>query len=243
MSNRVASSGVTNVLFSLAEARAGQSHARGRELRLESLAPLASHAHRGTAIRPSVSPSLLSEIQAIVFPAGIVLASFGAKIVYFDIVLHTAAPDTFYLGAGVLAAIVMLLVGGLSRINATADIVAGEVKHRVIIMAASLSFLLLLWLFQLLKVSDRFSGGWFALWYVFSLAFLIAARLRILLWARLLRAESRFCSAPLSTAVPILRRALRTSLPPTIPISSWPGYTATPFRLAAAPKSPAACAS
>ncbi len=188
MSNRIANSGAANVLFSLAEARAGQSLARGKEQRPEALA---SPVQRGTALRPSVSPSLLSEIQAIVFPAGIVFASFAAKIVFFDIVLHTAAPDTFYLGAGVLAAIVMALIGGLSRINATADIVAGEVKHRVIIMAASLSFMLLLWLFQLLKVSDSFSGGWFALWYVFSLAFLIGARLRILLWARLLRAESR----------------------------------------------------
>jgi putative colanic acid biosynthesis UDP-glucose lipid carrier transferase len=142
-------------------------------------------------VMPSVSPELLAETQAIVFPAGITLCAVMAKILYFDIILHSSAPSTFYLGAGALAAIVMWVTGSLSGLNSSGSILAGEIKARIIVLAASISFALLLCLFNLLDLSSSVIWGWFALWYGFSVAFLLAARFGILLWARLLKAETR----------------------------------------------------
>jgi putative colanic acid biosynthesis UDP-glucose lipid carrier transferase len=142
-------------------------------------------------VRAGVRPELLAETQAIVFPAGIALSALAAEIFYFDVILHSSAPGTFYLGAGALAAIVMFLIAGLSDLNSTASIIAGEAKARVILLSASISFALLLCLFNLLNISGSFPWGWFALWYSFSVIFLLAARCGILLWARLLKAERR----------------------------------------------------
>ncbi len=100
-------------------------------------------------------------------------------------------PGSFYLGAGILAALVMSAIGRLADVNSVPAILAGEAKTRPILLCASGSFALLLCLFNLLDVADSFPWGWFALWYAFSVAFLLAARLGILLWARLLKAETR----------------------------------------------------
>ena len=142
-------------------------------------------------IRPGVCPELLGETQAIVFPAGIALSALAAEVFYFDVILHSSAPGSFYLGAGVLAAIVMALIGRFSDLNSIPAIIEGEARTRMILLSASISFALLLCLFNLLRVSGSFPWGWFALWYAFSIGFLLIARLGILLWARLLKAETR----------------------------------------------------
>jgi Undecaprenyl-phosphate glucose phosphotransferase len=141
--------------------------------------------------RPGVNPQLLAEIQAALFPAGTAFCALWAKIFYFDVILHTSVPLSFYIGAGALAAIVIWLTGSLTELHTTGSILTGEVRARVIVLMASVSFMVLLCLFSLLDVSGNVSPGWFALWYAFSLAFLLAAHSGILLWARLLRAETR----------------------------------------------------
>ncbi len=125
----------------------------------------------------------MAETQAVIFPAGITLCALIAKILYFDAILHSSVPSAFYLGAGALAAIVMWLTCSLSDLNSSGSILAGEVKARIIVLSANISFALLLCLFNLLNISGSFLWGWFALWYGFSMAFLLAARLGILLWA------------------------------------------------------------
>ncbi len=147
--------------------------------------------HPAPEVRPGVCPALLAETQAIVFPAGVILSALAAEIFYFDVILHSSAPGSFYLGAGVLAAMTMAMIGSLSNLNSIPSIIAGETKARLILTTVSLSFLLLLGLLYLLKLSDHFSRAWFAIWYAFSVGFLLTARLGILLWARLLRAETR----------------------------------------------------
>ena len=141
--------------------------------------------------RPGVSPSLLSEIQAVTLPLGIAFAALVAKVFYFDLILHLPTPVSFYLGVGILAAIVLSLIASQSVLHSTSAIVSGQLQSRLIIATVSLSFLLVLCLFYLLKVSDHFSRGWLVLWYGLSIAFLLLERFGILLWARLLRAESR----------------------------------------------------
>ena len=169
---------------------------KGAELLALPKRPIAGmHPKAGTfdhpEVRPGVRPELLAETQAIVFPAGITLSALAAEIFYFDVILHSSAPGTFYLGAGALAAIVMFLIAGLSDLNSTASIVAGEAKARIILPSASTKLLAApLPLLSAEYFWISFSRAWFALWYAFSVVFLLAARFGILLWARLLKAET-----------------------------------------------------
>ncbi len=141
--------------------------------------------------RPSISPSLLAEIQAVIFPVSVVLASLGAKVFYFDLLLQSPAPITFYLGIGILGAIITSLIASEFDLHSTTAIVSGQPQWRAILVTISLSFLLLLCLFYLLKISDYVSRGWFTLCYVIAIGFMLLERFGILLWARLLRAENR----------------------------------------------------
>jgi Undecaprenyl-phosphate glucose phosphotransferase len=142
-------------------------------------------------VRPGVSPSLLGEIQAAAFPTVIALAALAAEICYFGLRFDSPEHSSFYLGAAFLAAIVMSFISTLCGLNSVPHIVAGEAKITLILMAASTGFVLLVCLFNLLEISHSVPWGWFALWYVLSVAFLLAVRLGILLWARLLKAETR----------------------------------------------------
>ena len=146
----------------------------------------------GQANRPGIAPSMLSEIQAVTLPLGIAVAALASKVIYLDLIIRsTEAPLSLYLGAGILAAIVLLLVASQSCLLSTSAIVAAQFQALAIVTTVSLSFLLLLCIFYLLKISDQFSRVWLILWYSLSLTFLLLARYSILLWARRLRAESR----------------------------------------------------
>ncbi len=191
MGSTVPGSIATSVSNSLTNGKVGELYALPRRHIAWVHANGATFDHPAPEVRPGICPALLAETEAIVFPAGVILSALAAEIFYFDVILHSSAPGSFYLGAGVLAAIVMALIGSLSDLHSIPSIIAGETKTRLILTTVSLSFLLLLGLLYLLKISDQFSRAWFALWYAFSVAFLLAARFGILLWARLLRAETR----------------------------------------------------
>jgi Undecaprenyl-phosphate glucose phosphotransferase len=141
--------------------------------------------------RQGLSPALISEVQIVILPLGVVLAAIVAKLFYFGLLPRSFAPFSFYIGAGVFAAIVMALISSQTGVHSTLAIVAGKRQLRLIVTTISLSFLIMLGLFYLLKISDQFSRGWLALWYALSIIFLNLERLGILLWARLLRAECR----------------------------------------------------
>jgi Undecaprenyl-phosphate glucose phosphotransferase len=177
--SRRAAKGAVTELYPLPKRLMPQTHAR------------TAFDHPAPQVRPGVCPELLAETQAIVFPAGITLCATAAEIFYFDVILHCSAPGPFYLGAGLLAAIIMALIGRLASLNSVQTIIAGEWKTRVILLSVSICFAAMLCLFNLLQISGSFPWGWFGLWYGFSVVFLLAARLGILLWARLLRAETR----------------------------------------------------
>ena len=141
--------------------------------------------------RPGVSPELLAETQAVLLPAGIIYCALAAEIFYFDIIHHSSAPGSFYLGAGALAALVMAFTGRLANLHSVAAIVAGEARTAEVLLSANISFALLVCLLNLLDISGGFPWGWFALWYAFSMVFVVGGRMGILLWARLLKAETR----------------------------------------------------
>jgi FlaA1/EpsC-like NDP-sugar epimerase len=120
-----------------------------------------------------------------------VLGAIGAKIIYLDLFLHQPLPIAEYFGAGILAGIVASTIARELDLNSSSQIIAGELRARDIFATVGLSFVFLLVLFYLLKVSDHYSRGWLLLWFLLSTAILLAERAGILLWARLLRAEHR----------------------------------------------------
>ena len=151
---------------------------------LKSPSPAVGHEH-------SVSPELLSELHAVALPLGIVLAALAAKLVYLDLFTYSHLPVSVYLGSGLLAGLLFYLITQHSSLNSACHFVTGRSQMRNIVLALSLSFLMVLGLVNLLKISHYFSRLWLCLWFVMSLAILSLERFGFLLWARLLRAEKR----------------------------------------------------
>ncbi len=171
-------------LLNLHEREGGKEPFTGRTMAEE-------EQHKATRQRRSVSPSLLSETQTVALPVGIALAALIAKGVYFDLVFRLPSPASFYFAAGGLTAIAMYLVASQTSLHSVSAIVNGESQSLVLVATVSFSFLLTLCIFFLLKVSDQFSRGWFALWYALSVFFLLLERFSILIWAQRLRAQNR----------------------------------------------------
>lgn len=182
MSTKFPDSPAVGVIFSFPEATVAEYR---KEVLLKRRLP------RRLNVRPGVSPSLLGELQAAVFPLVIALAAFISEALYFGLRFDVSEHSSFYYGAAFLAAIVMSFISTLCELNSAPAIVAGEAKISHILMAVSIGFALLICLFNLLGISHSVPWVWFALWYALSVAFLLAARLGILLWARLLKAETR----------------------------------------------------
>lgn len=146
---------------------------------------------REASQRPGISPSLLSEIQRTIFPASIALAALAGKLVYFDFFFCSSPPISSYFAVGILAAIFMSLISSQFGLHSPTAITAGCPRADLIFAAVSLSMLLLICILYLFKILDQFSRGWFALWYIFAVTFVLLERTAILLWARLLQNQSR----------------------------------------------------
>jgi len=142
-------------------------------------------------LRPTISPSLLAEIHAFLMPLAAILAAFGAKLLYFDLFQRTSDPITFYVGIGLLAAVIIYLAANEFDLHSPSAIVAVKVQIRLILATASAAFLLILCLLYLLKISDSVSRGWFALWYVMTVALMLVERLGMLYWVLILKSENR----------------------------------------------------
>jgi Undecaprenyl-phosphate glucose phosphotransferase len=146
--------------------------------------------NRAQGQQVSLSLSLLTEVQAVLLPLGIVLAALAAKELYFNIASVSPSPVSFYMGAGILASIIWSIIATQSGVLSASSIIEGGLRLRAIVTSVSLCFAFLLLLFYMLKMSDYVSRGWFLLWYGFSISFLILERYGILLWTRPQKAES-----------------------------------------------------
>ena len=142
-------------------------------------------------LRPTISPPLLAEIQAFLLPLAAILAAFGAKFLYFDLFLQTSEPMTFYVGIGLLGAVIVSLAANQFDLHSPSAIVATKVQIRLMLATASVAFLLIVCLLYLLKISDSVSRGWFALWYVMTVGLMLVERLGILYWVHILKSENR----------------------------------------------------
>ena len=144
MGSTVTGSVATSVSNGITNGKVGEPYGRPRRHITWVHAKGATFNHPAPEVLPGVCPALLAETQALMFPAGVILSALAAKIFYFDVILHSSAPGSFYLGAGVLAAIVMSMIGSLSNLNSIQSIMAMETKTRLILTTVSLSFLLIL---------------------------------------------------------------------------------------------------
>src|SRR5258706_14046111 len=112
--------------------------------------------------------AMLAELQTFVFPVAVVVASLVAEFIH-DLIVSPAAPLTFHLGIGLLAAIILSLVQSQTSVHAPAAIVRTEFQARGVLAAASMRFLLLLCDFYHLKTSYHISRVSFALLYVLTI--------------------------------------------------------------------------
>jgi Undecaprenyl-phosphate glucose phosphotransferase len=140
---------------------------------------------------PGVSPALIAEAQAFLLPFVTLTASFAAAMLYFKGVLGASIPAQQCFGLAIIIASTASFIANGLELHSISAIISGQFKLREVFITASLSFLLLLCLLYLLKIGDEVSRGWIAIWYIFTLGLLFLARMGILIWARVLRAEDR----------------------------------------------------
>jgi putative colanic acid biosynthesis UDP-glucose lipid carrier transferase len=138
------------------------------------------------------SLSLITDLQALALPLCTALAALIAKYVFINVDVTSAEPVSFYIGVGMLAAIVMMVISSQSEINSKSAMIAGLSKAPTIVATVSVSFLFLFCLFYLLHISDHFPTIWFTVWYVTTIVVLLVARSGFLFWARLLCVKEAF---------------------------------------------------
>ena len=126
---------------------------------------------------------LLLEIQTLLLLSSIILAALIAKLIYLDFYLNASEASSFYIGSGILAAIVWSLVASRSELNHPSAIISGEMMPLVIIKTVTTCFMTLVGILYLLKMSDQVSRCWFVLWYLLSISFFLLSRRGILVWA------------------------------------------------------------
>jgi Undecaprenyl-phosphate glucose phosphotransferase len=147
-------------------------------------------AHASRRLR-GVAPSLLADVEAIIAPLCVLTGAILAEFAYYWLVDKNVSFTTVYLGAVALGALLLLVLASQFGLHSAARVSAGEFEARSIIATTSLTFLLLLSLFYLFKVSGQVSRGWFVGWYLLTLGQLLIVRLGILRWAQNLRSECR----------------------------------------------------
>ena len=155
-------------------------------------------------LRPNISPNLLAEIQAILLPLAPISAAFGAKYLYFDLFQQNSGIMTFYVGLGLLGAVMVSLAANQFHLHSPSAIVAAKVQIRLILATASVAFLLIVCLLYLLKISNSVSRGWFTLWYVMTVGMMLVERLCILYWVHILKAEHRLMQRLAIYGTPLL---------------------------------------
>jgi putative colanic acid biosysnthesis UDP-glucose lipid carrier transferase len=139
----------------------------------------------------SVSPLLLTEVQAALMPVMVIVSGLLAHFAYIVTVLKAPTPFELHFGGSLLGAVIIAGMASILRLHETADIIAGKMQTRATIAAISLGFLFLIGFFYLFKISDQYSRGWLGIWYSLCVVTVLMQRTGVLIWARLLKAERR----------------------------------------------------
>ena len=143
-----------------------------------------------TADNVRVSPALIGDIDAVLLPLSVFAAGVFAKFIYFDFVLAAPVTTSSYFAIGALAALFAALLNRAFGVNVPRSVISTTVQATKISASVTLTFLLLVSLFYLLKISDAFSRGWLLCWYALSIVAMLATRLGVIAWVDRLRTRN-----------------------------------------------------
>lgn len=115
----------------------------------------------------------------------------AAKYAYLDGYLRANTVLLGYVGLGLLLAVILQVVFRQSRLYDPDCLLGPTVKAGRIVLGITISFLSLLALLYLLKISQEYSRGWLLVWYGLTVISVFAARNVTRIYARLLVAERR----------------------------------------------------
>jgi Undecaprenyl-phosphate glucose phosphotransferase len=119
-----------------------------------------------------VSDAFLAIDMALVFAMAML-----AKLLYIDLVLHSINDDPKYALAGIFGAIAVCCVFRGYGLDKPALLIKGHFQFRRVVFAVGLSFLAIVALGYVLKISADFSRVWFFGWFAMACVALCASRL------------------------------------------------------------------
>jgi len=126
--------------------------------------------------RVRLSSWLAKDLFILAELALVTLAALVAKWVYLGIVLGGPEELTRFALVGLLGALITFVVSRGYGLYGAAELLEGKASSTRLVLATSFSFMLLLTLAYVAKVSDVYSRGWLLLWYALSCASVVAAR-------------------------------------------------------------------
>lgn len=138
-----------------------------------------------------VSLPLLTDGLMVGEMAICLIAAVVSKFAYLDGYLHATTSLITYLGPGVLLAFIICFVSGQLGLYEPGVLLRPTLGTGPLVASISVSFLLLLSLLYLLKISDQYSRGWFLVWYASTMMATLVGRNLARMYARLLVAEHR----------------------------------------------------
>ena len=100
-----------------------------------------------------------------------------AKLLYIDLVLHNINDDPKYALAGLFGAIAVCVVFRGYGLYNPAPLIKGYFQFRRVVFAVGMSFLAIVALGYILKISADFSRVWFFGWFAMACVALCASRL------------------------------------------------------------------
>jgi Undecaprenyl-phosphate glucose phosphotransferase len=146
---------------------------------------LATATSRATIIDPfagaqpvgaRVPHRMLVDVVALIDVMLVVLAAFAAKLLYISLLFDDPQAQQPYLVAGLAGGLVVHYVMRLHRLHEPAAILAWRDRIGVLLISVGLSFLTLIAMAYLLKISAGYSRGWLLTWLCLSALLLIASR-------------------------------------------------------------------
>jgi putative colanic acid biosynthesis UDP-glucose lipid carrier transferase len=119
---------------------------------------------------------MLVDLVALIDVMLVVLAAFAAKLLYITLFLDDAQAHQPYLVAGLAGGLVVHYVMRLRQLHEPNAILAWRERIGVLLISIGLSFLTLIALAYLLKISASYSRGWLLTWLCLSALLLTASR-------------------------------------------------------------------
>jgi Undecaprenyl-phosphate glucose phosphotransferase len=119
---------------------------------------------------------MLVDVVAVIDVMLVVLAAFAAKLLYISLFLDDAQAYQPYLVAGVAGGLVVHYVMRLRQLHEPTAILAWRERIGGLLISIGLSFLTLIAMAYLLKISASYSRGWLLTWLCLSALLLTASR-------------------------------------------------------------------